>query len=113
MTVTGLADVLRERPTIELWGPNSVAYIPTPPQVHATLILGHRPIDVPATITYEQGNYHLTLKVDPATLPATGKVEIDLAFDLFFVPRKINGSADDRELVFFKPNRAEFRQAHP
>lgn len=112
MSLHGLAEVLRDRPLIELWGPNSAAYIPQAPHVHAVLTApDHAPVEVSGTLTYEDNNYHLSLRLDPATLPATGKVKIDLTFDASFVPRKINGSADDRKLVFFQPSRAELRQS--
>jgi len=103
--VVGLAEVLRARPRIELWGPNSMQYLTNPPHARARI----RGSDLPAALTYEGDSYHLSLHLDPARLPVTGSVEIELSFDGSFIPRKVNGSADDRELVMQLPSRAELR----
>ncbi|MGH7193482.1 MAG: hypothetical protein ACREJM_08105, partial [Candidatus Saccharimonadales bacterium] len=106
-TVVSLAQILRQKPTIELWGPSSKQQLPTPPHVQAELtIADHPPMQVPAELKYERSAYHLTLKLDPAKLPEVGKVTIELSFDPAVVPRTTSGR-NHRELVFKLPDRAE------
>lgn len=100
--IVGLAEVLRRRPRIDLWGASTAQYLKVTPHVVARIA----EVKVPAALTDEGDGYHLALHLDPAKLPNTGRVEINLSFDGSFVPRKINGSADDRELVMPLPDRA-------
>jgi hypothetical protein len=111
MTISGVAEVLRQRPNIELIGPNSATYLPSAPHVRIEM---SRPdgstVQVPATLEYAAPDYHLHVHLDPNTLPASGKVELAVSFDSSFVPRKVNGTADDRELEFALPTGAELRR---
>ena len=100
--IVGLAEVLRRRPHIDLWGANAAQYLKDPPHVTAR----NANSNVQAALTYEVDRYHLSIHLDPAKLPASGRVEIELSFDRSFVPRQINGSADDRQLVMPLPDRA-------
>lgn len=100
--IVGLAEVLRRRPRVDLWGPNTAQYLKDPPHVTARIAAG----EARAALKYEGDRYHLSLHLDPVRLPPTGRVEIELTFDRSFVPRQINGSADDRELVMPLPDRA-------
>jgi hypothetical protein len=107
-----VAQSLRLKPVIELSGANSAPYIPQPPVVHAALTLADgTTMDLPAQVTYEGARYHLRVQADPAKLAAAGKIRIDLAFDSSFTPRKINGTADDRDLVFMMPDEGRLRAA--
>jgi hypothetical protein len=102
--VTALAEVLRQRPNIEMRGKNEASYLRNPPHVLARLsVIEDSTRDVPARLRYEGDEYRLSLRVDPAMLPASGPVDIELLFESGFVPRSVNGTADDRELVMRLP----------
>lgn len=104
-TITGLAEVLRQRPHVELVGNNAAAYLKSPPRVTAELHAGSGPVQtVPAELKYEGKLYRLSLRLDPALLPREGAVTIELSFGSGFVPRQVSGTPDDRELVMRLPS---------
>jgi hypothetical protein len=108
--ITALAEVLRQRPSIELRGKIEASCFKSPPHVVARLRAADEPPhdvpahDVPAQLQYDGNDYRLSLRLDPAMLPEDGPVEIDLSFDSGFVPRQVSGAADDRELVMRLPS---------
>jgi hypothetical protein len=111
--ITGLAEVLRSRPEIELVGKNAADRLPVPPHVKAALVApGLAPIPIPAELTYDGPNYRLDIHVDPALLAEHGKVEIDLAFDSAFMLPGVSGAVD-RQLVFRLPESGDVRRREP
>jgi hypothetical protein len=106
-TLTGGAEILRQRPVIYLRGPNyEIARLGGKlPGVQARLVIAGRPSHtVPATLVPEGGEYVLTIKVDPGSLPEFGPVQVRLAFDSWFVPKQLGLGDDYRELVIPTPH---------
>jgi len=108
-TITGIAGVLRHRPVIDLWGPNSATSLPRPPHVTAILTVNGNEIRVPAGLAYEGTRYHLQLDLGSMELPLNDRMDIRLTFDSSFTPRQVAGTPDDRQLVMRLPDQGELR----
>ena len=81
ITISTLADFLRSRPVLQLCA--EANGIPDrPAKVTARLqVEGQEDVDVPATFAVGGGGCNVTLKFDPATLPAGGIVHIRITFE--------------------------------
>lgn len=111
--ITGLAEVLRSRPEIELIGKNAADRLPRPPHVTAALVApGLAPIPVPAELKYDGPNYRLNIHVDPALLAEHGKVVMILSFDSSFTLPGPPGT-EEREVVLRLPESGEVRRREP
>jgi hypothetical protein len=101
--LVSLAEILRNRPEIELTGPAGSTAL-QPPAVSAALVApGLAPIPVPASLTAQDGVYHLNLHVDPSRLSMQGRVQIDLQFGGKGVEATGNGTIDSGPAVLRIP----------
>jgi hypothetical protein len=81
ITVTALADVLRSRPVVQICGDASGGIPDRPVKVFAKLMLdGQENVEVPATFEVGGGGCKVTLKLNPAELPASSVVHIRVTF---------------------------------
>jgi len=112
LTVTALAEVLRQRPVIQLRGEANFTYLRRVPHARARLLLADgRDKPVAAEIKATGSNYSVTIHLNPSDAPLTGVVRLHVDFDESFVPRRIGAGADTRELVMPLPAEALFRRA--
>jgi len=111
-TVRASAEFLRIRPVIELTGRTSLMeFLGDKIGVHAVVMDGSRVLDKFETSFKTQEYYRILLRLNPATLPASGDVQIRLTFDKFVVPKKVGLNEDIRELVLMAPRRVRLLPA--
>ena len=112
--VIALAQVLRQRPNILLRGKNAASFLNgVVPQPKAQTLEHGKLVELSARMTNNHDEYRLEIDLDPRQLPDHGIVSIDLSFDASFVPRRLNGSPDDRELVMRLPDDGSLQPAYP
>lgn len=104
LEVAALAAALRQFPVIELRGRADFSLLGKTPDVVAALRRADGTDAALATRFDRNGSdYTLTIRTNPAQLPAGQVVRIRVNFDAHFVPREIGANADTRELVMKVP----------
>jgi hypothetical protein len=109
LDLRGVAQVLRERPTIEISGLTNFAYLSKVPTVTAELLLGKKAIKpIPATLERSARNanaYIIRLHLNPNDLQDDLPVQLHLSFDTYFVPNELGLNSDLRRLVMRVPTK--------
>jgi len=106
MTLTGIAEVLRARPRIELIGRASFEYLGKVPGISAKLARpGQTPKPIHATIRASGPNaYHIVIELHPEDIQLETPVRMHLSFDTYYVPKNMGLYDDARRLVMQIPN---------
>ncbi len=106
LTITIDSDALRQHESIVLRGAFNPEWLPRTPKPAATIAAGGdpTPVQLPATIEADGGQYTVRIELIPQAIPASGPAKIRLTFDAFFVPRELGIGPDDRELVLKMPS---------
>jgi hypothetical protein len=118
ITPTGLSveaptSTLRRFPVIRLFGAGRYSWLPRTPNVRATMTGASGSVTVPSSLRRVDDNYEIILDTSSSNLPPSETARFDLAFDSFFIPKKIGLNEDIRELVLPAPSAVQLLRKAP
>jgi hypothetical protein len=102
LTLTGWSAMLRKCPAIELRGKIDLDLLGSVPRPRISLKSGTRYSTLPASLDVAEGQYRLRFSIPPDLL-TEDEVEIQVAFDLYFLPKHLGLNEDTRRLVMHTP----------
>jgi hypothetical protein len=105
LVLSAPAEVLRDRPHIELVGKTGWGTSEKAPVVTAELVVaGQSPRKVQAALSSDGSRYTIEVQLKPDEIPDVPQVDIRLAFDRYFMPSAAGNSPDSRHLVIRSPD---------
>jgi hypothetical protein len=104
---------LQRLPKIRLFGWANYSWLPKIPVVSATIETEGDSQTVLASFRRVDDNYEILIDTASIKLPSSERIRLHIAFDTFFVPKKLGINDDTRELVVPAPSLVQFVRAVP
>jgi hypothetical protein len=112
-TIEATPETLRRFPVIRLTGDASYSPLSRVPTVTAAIDTGPATEPVPAFLHENANSYEILLDLSKIEPPQSDPVQVRLAFDTFFIPKKMGISSDTRELVLPAPSQVRLSPPSP